>query len=375
MRVSGNLVIITLCRTGVGRMQEGLRRQPQSGHARPPAAPAAPGAKTVQWPELTKLDELAHQCAGLIEKKDTARLRDIAPQVRAALEAAINSEPPKDVADPELVLRRQEDLRSLASPLANPGHLGDGELFAILKSLTPLVEATMTAAGCRMPTQRPGLASTTKATDTITANTMAMTTELAVELRDCRKTLGHSGADAVQFYVNEFCVERGERVALTGPSGCGKSTLLNLVSGLVRPDSGSIKVLGTDVAALSTTGLDTFRGASIGFVYQTFNLIEAFTARENVLMGMRFGRAIAHSERNRRAGELLERVGLSHRLHARPSRLSVGSASASPSPAPSPTSPPSSWPMNPPAPSTPPWPRKFSHYCLTCVRRAAPCSW
>ncbi len=115
-----------------------------------------------------------------------------------------------------------------------------------------------------------------------------------------------------------------EQVALTGPSGCGKSTLLNLVAGLRRPDSGSILVYGTELKQLSSGKLDVIRGRTMGFVFQSFNLLEGFSALENVLVGMRFGRSCASSERRKRAMALLERVGLQHRLDSLPGRMSVG---------------------------------------------------
>ena len=153
---------------------------------------------------------------------------------------------------------------------------------------------------------------------------MTETTPAAVEIRDCRLRLGYSGADAVEFHLKSFRVESGEQVALTGPSGCGKSTLLNLVAGLRRPDAGSISVQGTELGRLPPAKLDTFRGRTLGFVFQSFNLLDSFTALENVMIGMRFGRANPRAERHARAAALLERVGLQRRLHSRPARLSVG---------------------------------------------------
>jgi ABC-type lipoprotein export system ATPase subunit len=144
------------------------------------------------------------------------------------------------------------------------------------------------------------------------------------EIRDCRLTLGRSGAKPLDFSLPSLDVAAGERVALTGPSGCGKSTLLNLIAGLVRPDEGTIRVGGTDLTRMSVSALDTFRGRTIGFIYQSFNLLDAFNVLENVLIGMRFGRAIEPAGRRRRAHELLERVGLGDRLHIQPNRLSMG---------------------------------------------------
>jgi len=143
-------------------------------------------------------------------------------------------------------------------------------------------------------------------------------------MRDVRLLLGRSGGEDVRFVLPEFAAAAGEHVAVTGPSGCGKSTMLNLASGLARPDSGVVRVRGTDIARLSPAETDRFRGRETGFVFQTFNLLEPFDAMENVLLGMKFARHGRGSERADRARELLDRVGLAHRLHARPSRLSVG---------------------------------------------------
>jgi len=146
----------------------------------------------------------------------------------------------------------------------------------------------------------------------------------AIDMQDCRLHLGGIGGEAVIFELARFRVEAGEEVALTGPSGCGKSTLLNLVAGLRRPDAGTIAVQGVELGALTSSQLDVFRGRTLGFVFQSFNLLDGFSALENVLIGMRFGRACPHGARAARAMALLERVGLKHRLHARPGRLSVG---------------------------------------------------
>lgn len=148
--------------------------------------------------------------------------------------------------------------------------------------------------------------------------------QAAVEIHDCRLRLGAAGNEQVVFQLDHFRAAAGEQVALTGPSGCGKSTLLNLVAGLRRPDQGTIFVQGTDIGTLSPSRLDIFRGRTLGFVFQSFNLLDSFSAIENVIVGMRFGRSCEHTERHQRATALLDRVGLGRRLHARPAKLSVG---------------------------------------------------
>ena len=121
--------------------------------------------------------------------------------------------------------------------------------------------------------------------------------------------------------IERFELARGEQVVLLGASGGGKTTLLNVIAGLRTPDSGRVLIDGTDVSALPEAARDRFRAERIGFVFQTFNLLPAFTALENVLLGMSFGGGRADRGR---AKELLDRVGLSHRLGNRPAQLSVG---------------------------------------------------
>lgn len=146
-----------------------------------------------------------------------------------------------------------------------------------------------------------------------------------VSIKACHHTLGSGdGGAAVVFRLDQFDLAAGETAALTGPSGCGKSTFLNIVSGLIRPDEGKVSVNGVEVTRLSHSAMDRFRGLNLGFIFQTFNLLPSFTALENVMVGMRFGRGIPVGERRARAEELLARVRLSHRAHAKPEKLSVG---------------------------------------------------
>jgi putative ABC transport system ATP-binding protein len=113
----------------------------------------------------------------------------------------------------------------------------------------------------------------------------------------------------------------GEQVALVGQSGSGKSTLLNLIAGILLPDTGEIVVNGTDPTKLSEAARDRFRAANIGYVFQSFNLLQGFTALENVLLGQMFAGSHGGTER---ATKLLETVGLGKRLHHKPRALSVG---------------------------------------------------
>ena len=88
--------------------------------------------------------------------------------------------------------------------------------------------------------------------------------------------------------IERFEVAAGEQVVLVGRSGCGKTTLLHVVSGIIRPDSGSVVIAGVDICRLAEPARDRFRADKLGYVFQTFNLLPAFTALENVLLGMSF---------------------------------------------------------------------------------------
>ncbi len=113
----------------------------------------------------------------------------------------------------------------------------------------------------------------------------------------------------------------GEQVVIRGRSGGGKTTLLNVIAGLATVDEGRVTINTTGVSGLPEFVRDRFRARHIGFVFQTFNLLDAFTALENVLLGMTFTGQRRDSER---ATELLKRVGLTHRLAHKPAMMSVG---------------------------------------------------
>src|SRR5882724_5209015 len=121
--------------------------------------------------------------------------------------------------------------------------------------------------------------------------------------------------------LREFELGVGEQAVLVGHSGSGKSTLLNLIAGILLPDEGEIVVNGTDPTKLGEAARDRFRAANIGYVFQSFNLLQGFTALENVLLGQMFGVGNGGADR---AAQLLKGVGLEHRLHHKPRALSVG---------------------------------------------------
>lgn len=142
-----------------------------------------------------------------------------------------------------------------------------------------------------------------------------------LEISNLRKAFrAPDGTDHEVVRVESFTLDAATQVALSGPSGTGKTTFLHLIAGILAPDSGRIAIGGTDMAALGEAGRDRLRAESIGYIFQTFNLLQGFTCLENVLLGMSFGPGADR----RHAEELLRRVGLGDRLHHFPRQLSTG---------------------------------------------------
>ena len=118
-------------------------------------------------------------------------------------------------------------------------------------------------------------------------------------------------------------VEEGEFAVVAGPSGSGKSTLLNLMGALDHPDSGTVRIDGTDLAGRGDRALANLRNEKLGFVFQSFHLIPVLTAVENVAWPL-FLKGVDRRRRVARSRELLERVGLAGHMHRTPGRLSGG---------------------------------------------------
>lgn len=120
-----------------------------------------------------------------------------------------------------------------------------------------------------------------------------------------------------------FTINKGEFVAIMGPSGCGKSTLLNILGLLDNPSGGSYNLLGTEVANLRERERTNYRKGNIGFVFQSFNLIDELNVYENVELPLKYLN-ISASERKRRVTEILKRMNISHRAQHYPQQLSGG---------------------------------------------------
>lgn len=144
---------------------------------------------------------------------------------------------------------------------------------------------------------------------------------MSLTLKDVQKTYREPGGGLLPVLrIDSFTLRQAEQVALVGESGGGKTTLLNVIAGITQPDAGSVRVDNVELTRLSEPARDRFRAERIGIVFQTFNLLPAFSALENVLLGMSFSGKVDKAF----ARQLLEQVGLSHRLQHRPAQLSVG---------------------------------------------------
>ena len=145
-----------------------------------------------------------------------------------------------------------------------------------------------------------------------------------LHLRDLVKAFdapaGSGGRRTVVVDVPEFQMAAGEEVCLAGRSGSGKTTFLNLIAGIQKADAGTIELCGQDLTKLSESRRDAFRARHLGYVFQTFHLLDAYSAVENVLLGMLFG----PGPDKRFAKELLDELGLAEHMHHRPHQLSIG---------------------------------------------------
>jgi putative ABC transport system ATP-binding protein len=119
-------------------------------------------------------------------------------------------------------------------------------------------------------------------------------------------------------------VDQGQFVGVRGPSGSGKSTLINMITGIDRPTSGSVRVSGQPIEKMSENQLARFRGKNIGVIFQFFQLLPTLTIVENVMLPMDFCRVWKPRERPERAMTLLEQVGLADQAHKLPNTLSGG---------------------------------------------------
>lgn len=150
-----------------------------------------------------------------------------------------------------------------------------------------------------------------------------MTDHPALLLDDVTKTYRVGDDEIVALAHIDLTVESDEIVALIGPSGSGKTTLCSIAGGILTPTSGEVTVAGTSISGYSDRQLTEFRRSTIGFVFQSVNLIPFLTARENLLVVDEFGRRTGQAVRDR-ADQLLDELGLTDRRNNLPDQLSGG---------------------------------------------------
>jgi len=145
----------------------------------------------------------------------------------------------------------------------------------------------------------------------------------AVHCRGVTKTYGTGDARVMALRGIDLDVRRGELLMLVGPSGCGKTTLISVIAAILKQDSGNCEVLGHDLMSMDQNERTRFRGVSIGFVFQLFNLLPALNAVENVSVPLLIN-GISRKNAETRASEILVEVDLGARLSALPAQLSGG---------------------------------------------------
>jgi putative ABC transport system ATP-binding protein len=155
------------------------------------------------------------------------------------------------------------------------------------------------------------------------SSSLSMDADEFVEIKDLSKAYAFGVVEVVALRGVTLSLARGRLVGVTGASGSGKSTLMNLLGGLDSPSAGSIRVGGRLISDLSKKELALYRRNTVGMIFQSFNLVSAYTALENVALPLLFA-GVAKGERLRRAEELLRTVGLEARKDHRPAELSGG---------------------------------------------------
>ena len=144
-----------------------------------------------------------------------------------------------------------------------------------------------------------------------------------IQIEKLEKVFRSDTVQTVALNNVSLSIEDGEFVAIMGPSGCGKSTLLNILGLLDNPTSGSYKLDGKEVVCLKESGRTDYRKGRIGFIFQSFNLIDTMTVRENVMLPLN-NLPLTREEKNKRVDEALNRMGIAHRAKHYPSQLSGG---------------------------------------------------
>jgi putative ABC transport system ATP-binding protein len=150
-----------------------------------------------------------------------------------------------------------------------------------------------------------------------------VTTDHAIETREVEMAFGRSASATLALRGANLSIPLGGITMLVGPSGCGKTTLLSIIAGLQRPTQGRVRVLGRDMLAMSDAQQVAFRRASMGFIFQQYNLLPSLSAAENAAVGL-LAAGVARREAVERASGTLARLGMGAKLHSLPRTLSGG---------------------------------------------------
>ena len=144
-----------------------------------------------------------------------------------------------------------------------------------------------------------------------------------IELQKVNRLYRSDEIETTALHNISLTIKRGEFVAIMGPSGCGKSTLLNILGTIDRPTSGAYLFEGDDLARMSETRLAQHRARHLGFIFQSFNLVDDLTIYENIEMGLLY-RKDRHGSRRKAIEDAMDRVGIAHRARHFPHQLSGG---------------------------------------------------
>lgn len=145
-----------------------------------------------------------------------------------------------------------------------------------------------------------------------------------IRLTDIEKIYYTSAIETVALSDVNILINQGEFISIMGPSGCGKSTLMNIMGLLDQPTSGKIEIDNTDASELNDKGLAKIRNGKLGFIFQSYHLINDLSVVDNVEIPLLYRKGISSVDRRRRALESLEKVGLSSRIKHYPNQLSGG---------------------------------------------------
>jgi putative ABC transport system ATP-binding protein len=149
-----------------------------------------------------------------------------------------------------------------------------------------------------------------------------MTNNILVSIKDLK--FKYPDQDSWVLNISDFSISEGEKVFLHGPSGCGKSTLLEILSGILKPEAGRVRISNCKLEEMSNSERDRFRAENLSYIFQSFNLIPYLSAKDNILLPLGFSKSQIKKISDDELFYLTDKLGISSLLEKRPSALSVG---------------------------------------------------